>query len=159
MDNCNVLTDPVFSSRSSPVQFAGPKRYRHVPCTVHDLPRIDAVVISHTHYDHLDLPTVQAISARFGSDIRWFVPLGLASWMHSNGCDNVIELDWWDENCIPEHPNIKFVFTPAQHWCKRTPLDDNKVCIDFFMRSVWLGYFIRVHCRTVSKLHNIEEIH
>ncbi len=117
----------MFSNRSSPVMLAGPKRYRDVPCSIHDLPRIDAVVISHTHYDHLDLKSVQLLHARFGTDVRWFVPLGLAGWMHDVGCENVMELDWWEENCIPEHPNIKFVFTPAQHWCKRTPVDDNKV--------------------------------
>jgi N-acyl-phosphatidylethanolamine-hydrolysing phospholipase D len=127
MDTINILTDPVFSHRSSPLQLVGPKRYRDVPCSIHDLPRIDAVIVSHTHYDHLDYNTVQILNARFGADIRWFVPMGLASWMHGMGCDNVIELDWWDENCIPLRPEVRFVFTPAQHWCKRTPIDDNKV--------------------------------
>lgn len=127
MEGLNILTDPIFSSRASFVQIAGPRRYRDPPCTIHDLPVIHAVVISHNHYDHLDYGTVQTLNARFGADTRWFVPLGLASWMHNVGCENVIELDWWDENCIPEHAGVKFVFTPAQHWCARTAIDRNKV--------------------------------
>ena len=130
-DGITLITDPVFSQRCSPFPFSGPKRYRDLPCTVHDLPKLDAVVISHNHYDHLDYATVQLFNARFGSELRWFVPRGLLSWMQQAGCDNVIELDWWDENCIPEHPDFKFVFTPAQHWCKRSVADDNKVTNQF----------------------------
>ncbi|XP_048864890.1 N-acyl-phosphatidylethanolamine-hydrolyzing phospholipase D isoform X1 [Brienomyrus brachyistius] len=127
MDDLVILTDPVFSQRASPVQIAGPKRFRDSPCTVNQLPRVHAVLISHTHYDHLDLGSVTALNRRFGSDLRWFVPLGLMRWMQSCGCENVIELDWWKENCVPGHDEVTFVFTPSQHWCKRTPLDDNRV--------------------------------
>ncbi|XP_028667423.1 N-acyl-phosphatidylethanolamine-hydrolyzing phospholipase D isoform X1 [Erpetoichthys calabaricus] len=127
MDDLTFLTDPIFSQRASPVQFLGPKRYRGPPCTVADLPKIDAVVISHTHYDHLDSGTIINLNERFGSDLRWFVPLGLLDWMQKCGCENVIELDWWEENCVPGHDEVTFVFTPAQHWCKRTPTDDNMV--------------------------------
>ncbi|XP_044279369.1 N-acyl-phosphatidylethanolamine-hydrolyzing phospholipase D isoform X3 [Varanus komodoensis] len=127
MDELTFLTDPVFSQRVSPVQFAGPKRFRGPPCTVDQLPKIDAVVISHTHYDHLDYHTVINLNSRFGSDLRWFVPLGLLDWMQKCGCENVIELDWWGENCVPGHDAVTFVFTPAQHWSKRTVTDDNKV--------------------------------
>ncbi|XP_062338628.1 N-acyl-phosphatidylethanolamine-hydrolyzing phospholipase D isoform X1 [Osmerus eperlanus] len=127
MDDLVILTDPIFSQRASPLQFLGPKRFRGPPCTVDQLPRVDAVLISHTHYDHLDLGTVTALNERFGSELRWFVPLGLLDWMQKNGCENVIELDWWKENCVPGHDDVTFVFTPAQHWCKRTPTDDNKV--------------------------------
>ncbi|MBN3298358.1 N-acyl-phosphatidylethanolamine-hydrolyzing phospholipase D isoform X2 [Amia ocellicauda] len=127
MDKLTVLTDPIFSQRASPVQFLGPKRFRGPPCTVADLPKIDAVVISHTHYDHLDAGSVAALNERFGSELRWFVPLGLLDWMQKSGCENVIELDWWEENCVPGHDEVTFVCTPAQHWCKRTPTDDNRV--------------------------------
>uniref|UniRef100_A0AAY4EXV6 N-acyl-phosphatidylethanolamine-hydrolyzing phospholipase D n=1 Tax=Denticeps clupeoides TaxID=299321 RepID=A0AAY4EXV6_9TELE len=126
MDGLVVLTDPIFSQRASPLQFMGPKRFRGPPCTVAQLPRVDAVLISHTHYDHLDLNTVTSLNERFGGDLRWFVPLGLLDWMQRCGCENVIELDWWEENCVPGHDEVTFVFTPAQHWCKRTPVDDNK---------------------------------
>ncbi|XP_055761061.1 N-acyl-phosphatidylethanolamine-hydrolyzing phospholipase D-like isoform X1 [Salvelinus fontinalis] len=127
MDGLVILTDPIFSQRASPFQFMGPKRYRGPPCTVDQLPRIDAVVISHSHYDHLDAGTVTQLNERFGADLRWFVPLGLMDWMQKSGCENVIELDWWEENCVPGHDEVTFVCTPAQHWCKRTPTDDNQV--------------------------------
>ncbi|KAG9280138.1 N-acyl-phosphatidylethanolamine-hydrolyzing phospholipase D [Astyanax mexicanus] len=126
MDGLVVLTDPIFSQRASPVPFLGPKRYRGPACTVAQLPRVDAVLISHTHYDHLDVDSVTALNSRFGAELRWFVPLGLLDWMRKNGCENVIELDWWEENCVPGHDDITFVCTPAQHWCKRTPTDDNR---------------------------------
>ncbi|XP_018415926.1 PREDICTED: N-acyl-phosphatidylethanolamine-hydrolyzing phospholipase D [Nanorana parkeri] len=127
MDDLIFLTDPVFSQRASPVGILGPKRFRGPPCTIEQLPKIDAVVISHTHYDHLDYNTVRDLNQRFGSELRWFVPSGLLNWMQSCGCENVIELDWWEQNCVPGHDEVTFVFTPCQHWCKRTPFDDNKV--------------------------------
>ncbi|XP_043569774.1 N-acyl-phosphatidylethanolamine-hydrolyzing phospholipase D isoform X2 [Chiloscyllium plagiosum] len=127
MEGLTFLTDPIFSQRASPVQFFGPKRFRNPPCTVAQLPKIDAVVISHTHYDHLDYNTVLSLNERFGGDLRWFVPLGLLDWMQKCGCENIIELDWWEENCVPGHDEVTFVFTPVQHWSKRTVTDDNKV--------------------------------
>ncbi|NXK30351.1 NAPEP phospholipase, partial [Piprites chloris] len=127
MDELVLLTDPIFSQRASPSQLMGPKRFRRPPCTVAQLPKIDAVLISHTHYDHLDYNTVTSLNERFGSELRWFVPLGLLQWMQRCGCENVIELDWWEENCVPGHDAVTFVFTPSQHWCKRTVRDDNKV--------------------------------
>ncbi|XP_029471325.1 N-acyl-phosphatidylethanolamine-hydrolyzing phospholipase D isoform X2 [Rhinatrema bivittatum] len=127
MDDLVLLTDPIFSQRASPVSFMGPRRFRGPPCTVDQLPKIDAVVISHTHYDHLDYRSVVSLNGRFGNELRWFVPLGLLEWMQNCGCENVIELDWWEENCVPGRDEVTFVFTPSQHWCKRTALDDNKV--------------------------------
>ncbi|KAG1714136.1 N-acyl-phosphatidylethanolamine-hydrolyzing phospholipase D [Nymphon striatum] len=125
-EGISILTDPIFSDRASPFQIIGPKRFRDPPCTVGDLPKIDAVLISHNHYDHLDLNTVTLLDKRFGGDLRWFVPLGLSAWMENIGCTNVVELDWWEENYIPEFSDISVVFTPSQHWSKRTPTDDNK---------------------------------
>lgn len=63
-----------------------------------------------------------------------FVPLGLMDWLVKVGCENVMELDWWEENCVPGHDDVTFVCTPSQHWSKRTALDDNKVidCINFY---------------------------
>ncbi|XP_055248506.1 N-acyl-phosphatidylethanolamine-hydrolyzing phospholipase D isoform X2 [Gorilla gorilla gorilla] len=127
MDELIFLTDPIFSSRASPSQYMGPKRFRRSPCTISELPPIDAVLISHNHYDHLDYNSVIALNERFGNELRWFVPLGLLDWMQKCGCENVIELDWWEENCVPGHDKVTFVFTPSQHWCKRTLMDDNKV--------------------------------
>lgn len=85
-DGITFLTDPIFSDRASPSQVIGPKRFREIPCTVNDLPStLDAVVISHNHYDHLDLNTVTLLNSRFGTDLRWFVPLGLAEWFTKAG--------------------------------------------------------------------------
>lgn len=127
MDGINILTDPMFSDRASMVQFMGPKRYRPPPCTVLDLPRIDAVLISHNHYDHLDVHSVELLNGRFGPDLRWFVPLGLKEWMEQMNCADVIELSWWEEDKIPRIADVRVIFTPAQHWCKRAANDDNKV--------------------------------
>ena len=127
MDGINVLTDPVFSARCSPSQYFGPKRYRKVPITIAQLPDIHAVVISHNHYDHLDYDSVKQLNAKFGAGLTWFVPMGMAEWMRSLHCDNVVELDWWGEHVMSSHPNITVILTPAQHWSKRTVLDDNKV--------------------------------
>lgn len=134
MEGVNILTDPIFSQRASFLQFVGPKRYRGPPCTVEQLPRIDAVLISHSHYDHLDAGSVASLTARFGGELRWFVPLGLMDWLAKMGCENVMELDWWEENCIPGHDNITFVCTPSQHWSKRTAWDDN--------RSLWSSWSV-----------------
>ncbi|XP_005109823.1 N-acyl-phosphatidylethanolamine-hydrolyzing phospholipase D [Aplysia californica] len=128
LDGVTVLTDPIFSNRCSPVQWIGTKRYRPPPCAIEELPKVNCVVISHNHYDHLDYNSVVALNKRFGESLRWYVPMGLKEWMNQSGCQNVVELTWWQEN-IYEGPkgNIKFVCTPCQHWCKRTATDDNKV--------------------------------
>ena len=122
-----MLTDPVFSERCSPSQYFGPKRFRSAACQVKDLPEINAVLISHNHYDHLDLNSVRALNKRFGKNLRWYVPLGLKAWMSDRDCDNVVELDWWQEDAIPEIPGVKVAFVPAHHWTKRTPFNDCKV--------------------------------
>ncbi|XP_014850019.1 PREDICTED: N-acyl-phosphatidylethanolamine-hydrolyzing phospholipase D-like isoform X5 [Poecilia mexicana] len=134
MEGVNILTDPIFSQRASFLQFMGPKQYRGPPCTVEQLPRIDAVLISHSHYDHLDAGSVASLNARFGGELRWFVPLGLMDWLAKMGCENVMELDWWEENCVPGHDNVTFVCTPSQHWSKRTAWDDN--------RSLWSSWSV-----------------
>lgn len=131
MDGLNILTDPVFNDYCGMARLLGVKRYRPVPCTVDELPDIDAVCISHNHYDHLDYTTVCELNKRFGGKIHWFVPKGLQSWMLETGCKNVFELEWWEECSHPkftdESKAVKFAFTPAQHWCRRGITDYNKV--------------------------------
>ncbi|CAL1545092.1 unnamed protein product [Lymnaea stagnalis] len=126
-DGVTFLTDPIFSDRCSPTQWVGPKRYRPPPCTIDDLPHIDCVVISHNHFDHLDYGTVQGLVKRFGDRLRWYVPMGLKEWMLQSGCVNVVELSWWEEDVLSPQSGVRFVCTPAQHWCKRGAFDDNKV--------------------------------
>lgn len=97
-DDFNILTDPVFLDRCSPTQYAGPKRYRPVPCEIEQLPRIDAVLISHNHYDHLEHDAVVKLNGRFGDKIRWFVPMNMKDWFIKYGCSNVYEMTWWEKN-------------------------------------------------------------
>ncbi|CAL1537625.1 unnamed protein product [Lymnaea stagnalis] len=126
-DGVTLITDPMFSERCSPVQFLGVKRFRPVPCTVDELPHLDFVLISHTHYDHLDCGSVMSLNQKFGETLRWYVPMGLKEWMNDCGCMNVVEMTWWQEDVFDDNTNIKVVCTPCQHWGKRTTHDENKV--------------------------------
>ncbi|PWY92055.1 Metallo-hydrolase/oxidoreductase [Aspergillus heteromorphus CBS 117.55] len=99
-----VLFDPVFEDRCSPLSFMGPKRYTDVPCQIDEIPTIDAVVISHNHYDHLSHPTVTEISKRH-PNCHFFAPLGNKDWFTSIGIKNVTELDWWDERDLVLSPS------------------------------------------------------
>ncbi len=104
VDGAVVLTDPMFSQRASPSQWFGPRRYRPPACTVEELPDVDAVVISHTHYDHLDYNSVSALNRRFGRRLHWYVPMDMASWLTGNfgmRSENVHELVWWQEATLP----------------------------------------------------------
>ncbi|KAK7747329.1 hypothetical protein SLS53_001582 [Cytospora paraplurivora] len=91
-----VLFDPVLEDRCSPLTFMGPKRYTRTACLIADLPFLDAVVISHSHYDHLSLPTVREIQRRFPG-AHFFVGLGLRRWFVDSGVENVTEMDWWED--------------------------------------------------------------
>ena len=125
-DGITILTDPIFSERASMSQMMGPLRYRRAAVTVDQLPKIDAVIISHNHYDHLDLNSVKQLNKRFGQQLYWFVPLNLKNWMEDEGCANVVELDWWQSSFLPHIPNIKLILTPAQHWSRRGAFDERK---------------------------------
>jgi N-acyl-phosphatidylethanolamine-hydrolysing phospholipase D len=118
----NILTDPQFSHRASPVQFAGPARFTPPPLALSDLPPIDGVVLSHDHYDHLDRTTVSRLNQRFGASLRWFTPLGYGTWFDGLGVRSVTELDWWEEAALRGPAgDLRVVALPAQHWTSRTP--------------------------------------
>jgi N-acyl-phosphatidylethanolamine-hydrolysing phospholipase D len=121
IDGVNILTDPQWSERASPVSWGGPRRLSPPGLAFEDLPRIDVVLISHDHYDHLDLNTVQRLAA--AGDPLFLVPLGLKAWFAENGMTRVEELDWWQEY---EYGAVKFVCVPAQHFSQRTLADANK---------------------------------
>lgn len=129
MENVIFITDPIFSERCAPSQMVGPKRYRPVPFTIDRLPRLDAVLISHNHYDHMDYESIKKLNDRFNGangreKLHWFSGLGNAQWFRDNNInENVHELDWWQSKKVK---NLKFVFTPAQHWCARGIFDRNK---------------------------------
>jgi N-acyl-phosphatidylethanolamine-hydrolysing phospholipase D len=116
----NVLTDPQWSERASPFSWAGPRRLNPPGLEFADLPRIDVVMISHDHYDHLDLNTVQRLASTH--DPLFLVPLRMKAWFSDNGINRVEELDWWQER---EHRGVKFVCVPAQHFSQRTLWDGN----------------------------------
>ena len=103
----HALFDPIFSARCSPSQLVGPHRFFPAPCAVEDLPPIDAVFISHNHYDHLDYNTIVALWERFYDTIQFFVPLGNKKWfIHDSpgvAPEHVTEMDWWDEAHIFPH--------------------------------------------------------
>lgn len=112
----NMLTDPIFSQRASPVSFAGPQRAHPPGLTLAQLPHIDLVVISHNHYDHCDAPTLLALNAQAGGPPLYLVPLGLKAWMAEQGIDNVVEMDWWQSHQLG---TVEVVMTPVQHWSGR----------------------------------------
>jgi len=130
LEGLNVLTDPQFSERASPVQFAGPRRLGPPGVALVDLPPIHAVIISHDHYDHLDRASVQRLAAR--DHPRFFVPLGFKAWFRSIGvAEGVEELDWWESRRLG---GVTFTATPVQHWSARTPFDAN--------RRLWMGWAV-----------------
>jgi L-ascorbate metabolism protein UlaG (beta-lactamase superfamily) len=111
----NVLTDPVWSKRASPLQWIGPKRFMSPGVAFDALPDIDLVLLSHNHYDHLDATTVRRIAKRF-PNASWLCPLRLGSLLRSFGVRHLVERDWWQ---AVETPNFKAVATPAQHFSAR----------------------------------------
>jgi N-acyl-phosphatidylethanolamine-hydrolysing phospholipase D len=107
MDGYTVLTDPIFSSRTTG-DWVGPKRIQRVPCTLSQLPRPDLVLVSHNHYDHLDRGVVREL----GDSVLWVVPCGLKVWFEGLGVSNVRELDWWEEYI--HEGKLKIIGTPIQ---------------------------------------------
>lgn len=127
MAGFTFLTDPVMSARCAPVQWAGPQRVVPAAFQVKDpqFTALDFVLISHNHYDHLDADTVDALNAKFGAGLTWYVPLGLAAWFAGRGVrGKVVELDWWQQ---VQHQGkagqLQVTLTPAMHWSARGVLD------------------------------------
>ena len=133
----NILTDPHLTRRASPLSFAGPARIVAPAIALHELPHIDAVVISHNHYDHLDLGTVKHLARQVNGSPRFFVPLGLKSWFAGRGMREVVELDWWEG---AHHRGLDFHLVPVQHWSARNARDRD--------RTLWGGWMIELPSRT-----------
>lgn len=128
-ESLNILTDPVWSQRISPVSFAGPKRHRAPGIRFEDLPRIDALLMSHNHYDHFDVPTLKRLAARHKPAV--FCPLGLEKPLRRIGFREVRELDWWQDASWRQ---TRIHCAPAQHFAARWPWDRN--------RTLWCGWMV-----------------
>jgi L-ascorbate metabolism protein UlaG (beta-lactamase superfamily) len=132
----NILTDPIWSERASPFSWIGPRRRRPPGVSWDDLPRIDAVLISHNHYDHLDLPTLRRLAAR--GDSTFIVPARGARLLRSENIRPVHELDWGESLSLPA---LTVHCVPAQHFSSRGIHDRN--------RTLWCGYVIECQERLI----------
>jgi N-acyl-phosphatidylethanolamine-hydrolysing phospholipase D len=130
----NVLTDPIFSERASPFAFVGPRRLKAPGLKIKDIPTIDAVLISHNHYDHLDKHSIQALS----KDTTFLVPAKLGSLLEKWKRKNVFEFEWWQDKTFPFG---KATAVPAQHWSSRTLFDART--------TLWSGWLITIFDKTI----------
>jgi L-ascorbate metabolism protein UlaG (beta-lactamase superfamily) len=130
MDGLNILTDPIWSDRCSPVSWVGPKRHLQPGLRFEDLPRIDVVLVSHNHYDHLDLPTLERLAEK--GTPRAIVPLGNRDLVRGAGIPLVNELDWWQS--VRVSPDVTINLVPAQHFSMRTLWNRNK--------TLWGGFVV-----------------
>lgn len=117
-ENLTILTDPIFSQRASPFSWFGPKRARDPYLKIDQLPKIDVILISHNHYDHLDIESLKTISKRDQPKILCGLGVGLL--LKENNIDNFIELDWEKQITIS---SLKFTFVYSQHWSARGIFD------------------------------------
>lgn len=114
VDGVNLLTDPVWADRIGPVSWAGPSRRQTVGVKLEDLPPIDAILISHDHYDHLDMPTVQKIAQTHGCKV--IAGLGTRALLSEHGVSIGVDLDWWQREKVGA---VEVVLAPSQHWSGR----------------------------------------
>ncbi|MFV8753489.1 MBL fold metallo-hydrolase [Nannocystaceae bacterium ST9] len=119
IDGARVLTDPVWGERVSPLGFVGPKRFQPVPIAISALPELDAVIVSHDHYDHLDYPTIRQLA---DAEVPFVTSLGVGAHLEAWGVasERIFELDWWE---TWQHPRKDLTITaaPSQHFSGRTP--------------------------------------
>lgn len=131
MDHMTFLTDPIWSKRPSPISFLGPRRFVPPGIALEDLPPVDFVIVSHNHYDHLDLPTLAALAAR-DPKTRFLVPLGNAELLRQAGVERVEEFDWGEKTRLGD---LTIHCLPSRHWSKRGVGDDRK--------ALWSSWAIR----------------
>lgn len=129
--SATIITDPMFSERASPVSFAGPRRVRQPGVPLERLPRIDAVLLSHNHYDHCDLPSLRALARRDAPVL--LTPLGNARLARAAGFRHVEERDWWESAVLGSMP---VTVAPAQHFSARTPWDRNRALWGSFVMEI-----------------------
>jgi N-acyl-phosphatidylethanolamine-hydrolysing phospholipase D len=137
MAGLNILIDPVWSERASPLQFIGPRRWVAPGVEFDRLPPIDAVVLSHDHYDHLDSATISRLAERYPA-AGWYSPLGTGDFLRHRGAREVVERDWWDETTIE---GLHLTCVPAQHFSGRTLRKRNS--------TLWCGWTLRSPTHTL----------
>ncbi len=137
VNGLNILTDPVWSKRVSPYSWVGPKRMRPPGIRFEDLPPIDLVLISHNHYDHLDITTVKSLKKEH--DPQFITPLGVTQYMNKNGITRTMDMDWWDEHALSAETTITGV--PAQHFSGRGVFDRDQ--------TLWCGYVLQAKSGTL----------
>lgn len=133
IDGYRVLTDPVWGERASPSSMVGPKRFHRPPTPIKELPPLDAVVISHDHYDHLDMGSIEALARR---GVPFFVPLGIRDHLQRWGVppEQIHELDWWGSVTLPGK-SLTLVSTPCRHFSGRGLFDRNQ--------TLWTSWVIK----------------
>src|SRR5437868_10577798 len=124
----NILLDPMWSERASPVQFAGPRRWVPPGVALDRLPPIDIVALSHDHYDHLDARTIRKLTSGYPA-AQWLVPLGLGEFLRHRGARDIVERDWWERASVL---GLDVTCVPAQHFSGRTLGRRN--------RTLWCGW-------------------
>lgn len=132
IEGARILVDPVWGERVSPSSLFGPKRFYSPPLALSDLPPIDAVVLSHDHYDHLDEPTIRALASRIP---RFLAPLGIGAHLEGWGvaAGQIEEFDWWEETTVEgAHGAVRLVATPARHFSGRSVRDRDA--------TLWCGW-------------------
>ncbi len=137
MDGVNVLTDPIWSERASPLRWAGPRRVRRPGLAFERLPPIHLVLVSHNHYDHMDLATLRRLRQRF--DPLFVTGLGNRRYLRKRGIARVEEFDWWQTYTAPG--GLTVTMTPAQHFSRRGLFDR--------LRTLWGGFLLRAGAKRV----------
>lgn len=162
----------MFEKRCSPFSWLGPARYTEPPCYIDDIPFIDVVVISHNHYDHLSLPTINKIRAKH-PNVHFFAPLGNKKWFTDCDIHNMTELDWWETRDVKLSPVEKkpqvdenpfsnaseaditstFGCLPCQHMTARTPFDRMETLwaswsVESGGKKIWFGGYVRIFSKT-----------
>lgn len=125
-----ILTDPLFSARCSPSQYVGPKRVRAPGLAIHHLPEVDLILLSHNHYDHMDLISLRMLRKRFPA-AAIVTTLGNAAYLAAKGLHGAVELDWWHTTTLSE---TVITATPARHFSARTLWDRNE--------TLWGGFWV-----------------
>jgi L-ascorbate metabolism protein UlaG (beta-lactamase superfamily) len=133
IDGVRILTDPVWGARASPSRMIGPKRFQPVPVALRAMPPIDAVIVSHDHYDHLDYPTIRALAK---SDVPFVTSLGVGAHLEAWGVapERITELDWWETHALA-NTELSVTAAPSQHFSGRGLKDRN--------RTLWSSMVIR----------------